>query len=70
MSNRESGLLGMSEISSDLSDLLERSATGVRAAEAVALFGTRKWVGASPLLGGHRRTEHLDSALAPVRVQL
>jgi len=36
--NPQSGLLGVSETSSDLRDLLEREASDVRAAEAVALF--------------------------------
>ncbi len=46
--NHESGLLGISETSSDMQDLLERQATDVRAAEAVALFcyQARKWIGA------------------------
>jgi len=38
MVNHESGLLGVSEISSDMRDLLAQEATDVRAAEAVALF--------------------------------
>ena len=38
MVNHESGLLGISETSADLRDLLEREATDIRAAEAVALF--------------------------------
>ena len=38
MVNHESGLLGVSETSSDLRDLLGREANDVRAAEAVALF--------------------------------
>ncbi|HKA32814.1 MAG TPA: acetate/propionate family kinase [Candidatus Binatia bacterium] len=48
MVNRESGLLGISEISSDMRTLLARESTDVRAAEAVALFcyQTRKWIGA------------------------
>jgi acetate kinase len=48
MVNRESGLLGISEISSDMRTLLERESTDVRAAEAVALFcyQTKKWIGA------------------------
>ena len=47
MVNRESGLLGVSETSSDMHDLLTREATDVRAAEAVDLFcyQTRKWIG-------------------------
>lgn len=38
MVNRESGLAGISETSSDMSDLLASEATDVRAAEAVALY--------------------------------
>ncbi|MDA8256391.1 MAG: acetate/propionate family kinase [Betaproteobacteria bacterium] len=38
MANHESGLLGVSETSSDLRDLLARENDDVRAAEAVALF--------------------------------
>ena len=38
MTNHHSGLLGISETSSDLRDLLAREATDTRAAEAVALF--------------------------------
>ena len=38
MVNRESGLLGISETSSDMRDLLSREAADVRAAEAVALY--------------------------------
>jgi acetate kinase len=55
MVNHESGLLGMSETSSDMRDLLRREPTDVRAAEAVDLFcyQTRKWVGAfAAALGG------------------
>ncbi len=46
--NHESGLLGISETSSDMQDLLACQATDVRAAEAVALFcyQARKWIGA------------------------
>ncbi|MEO2089475.1 MAG: acetate/propionate family kinase [Gemmataceae bacterium] len=53
--NRESGLLGVSETSSDLRDLLGRQETDPRAAEAVELFcyQARKWVGAlAAALGG------------------
>ena len=48
MVNHESGLLGISETSSDVRDLLERAAGDVRAAEAVALFcyQARKCIGA------------------------
>src|SRR3989338_9085389 len=55
MINYESGLLGVSEISSDMRDLLAREADDVRAAEAVALFcyQTKKWIGAfAAALGG------------------
>ena len=46
--NHESGLLGVSETSSDMHDLLEQETTDYRAAEAVALFcyQAKKWVGA------------------------
>jgi acetate kinase len=55
MVNRESGLLGVSETSSDLRDLLGREASDVRAADAVALFcyQVKKWIGAfAAALGG------------------
>ena len=55
MVNQESGLLGVSGTSSDLRDLCARSATDVRAAEAVELFchQARKWIGAfAAALGG------------------
>lgn len=55
MVNHTSGLLGVSEISSDLRDLLEREADDVRAAEAVALFcyQAKKWIGSfAAALGG------------------
>jgi len=55
MVNRESGLLGVSELSSDMQDLLSREVADVRAAEAVALFcyQAKKWVGAfAAALGG------------------
>ena len=54
MVSRESGLLGVSGISSDLRDLLSREAD-VRAAEAVALFcyQAKKWIGSfAAALGG------------------
>jgi acetate kinase len=53
--NSESGLFGISEISSDMRDLLERESTDVRAAEAVSLFcyQVKKWIGAfAAALGG------------------
>ena len=48
MVNFQSGLLGISETSSDMHDLLECEAQDVRAAEAVALFcyQVKKWIGA------------------------
>jgi acetate kinase len=55
MINHESGLLGVSETSSDLRDLLERESGDIRAAEAVALFcyQVKKWIGAfAAALGG------------------
>ncbi len=53
--NHESGLLGVSEISSDMRDLLAHESTDVRAAEAVALFcyQIKKCIGAyAAALGG------------------
>lgn len=46
MVNHESGLLGVSETSSDMRELLAREKEDVRAAEAVALFcyQTKKWI--------------------------
>ncbi len=55
MVNFESGLLGVSETSSDMRDLLKCESQDVRAAEAVALFcyQVRKWIGAfAAALGG------------------
>ncbi len=55
MVNRQSGLLGLSETSSDLRDLLANEANDPRAAEAVALFcyQAKKWVGSfAAALGG------------------
>ncbi len=55
MINLQSGLLGVSETSSDMRDLLDREAQDVRAAEAVALFcyQVKKWIGAfAAALGG------------------
>lgn len=53
--NRQCGMLGVSETSSDWRDLLARRSTDVRAAEAVDLFcyRARQWVGAlAASLGG------------------
>ena len=55
MVNFQSGLLGISETSSDMHDLLIQESKDVRAAEAVALFcyQVKKWVGAfAAALGG------------------
>ena len=55
MVNHESGLLGVSETSSDMRDLLEHETQDIRAAEAVALFcyQAKKWIGAyAAALGG------------------
>ena len=53
--NHESGLLGISETSSDMRDLLAKESDDSRAAEAVALFcyQAKKWIGAfAATLGG------------------
>lgn len=55
MVTHESGLLGISETSSDIRELLAREPTDVRAAEAVALFcyQIKKWIGSfAAALGG------------------
>lgn len=55
MVNHKSGLLGVSETSSDMRDLLAQEAHDIRAAEAVALFcyQAKKWIGAfAAALGG------------------
>ena len=55
MVNSQSGLLGISETSSDMRNLLDRETQDVRAAEAVALFcyQVKKWIGAfAAALGG------------------
>ena len=46
--NRKSGLLGISETSPDMRDLLARQVSDLRAAEAVAIFcyQAKKWIGA------------------------
>ena len=53
--NHESGLLGLSETSSDMRDLLAKESDDIRAEEAVALFcyQVKKWIGAfAAALGG------------------
>ena len=55
MVNHESGLLGISETSSDMRDLVTREAKDIRAAEAVELFcyQAKKWIGSfAAVLGG------------------
>jgi len=55
MVNRESGLLGLSETSADVRDLLARETRDERAAEALAVFcqQAKKWIGAlTAALGG------------------
>ena len=55
MATSQSGLLGISETSADMRDLLACESQDVRAAEAVALFcyQVRKWIGAfAAALGG------------------
>jgi len=55
MVNHESGLLGISETSPDMRDLLAQEVADVRSAEAVALFcyQAKKWIGSfAAALGG------------------
>jgi acetate kinase len=55
MVNHESGLLGISQTSADMQELLAHETEDVRAAEAVALFcyQAKKWIGAyAATLGG------------------
>jgi len=55
MVNEQSGLLGISETSADVRDLLERETTDNRAREAIAIFcyQAKKWIGAyTAALGG------------------
>ena len=55
MVNKQSGLLGVSEISPDMRDLVARETGDIRAREAVSLFcyQAKKWVGAfAAALGG------------------
>ena len=55
MVTTQSGLLGLSETSSDVRDLLGQEAADVRAAEALAVFcyQAKKWIGAlAAALGG------------------
>jgi acetate kinase len=55
MVNFESGLLGISETSSDMKELLKKETTDPRAAEAAAIFcyQVKKWIGSfAAALGG------------------
>jgi acetate kinase len=55
MVNHESGLIGISETSADVRDLLDREGTDARAHEAIDMFcyQARKWIGAfAAALGG------------------
>jgi acetate kinase len=55
MVNHESGLLGVSETSADMQELLAQETKDIRSAEAVALFcyQVKKWIGAyAAALGG------------------
>ena len=55
MANQKSGLLGISETSSDMHDLLAHEGSDVRASEAVELFcyQAKKWIGSfAAALGG------------------
>ena len=54
MVNAESGLLGVSQTSADVRDLLAREAMDVRAAEAIDLFcySVAKWIGAFTVVHG------------------
>ena len=76
MVNFESGLLGVSETSSDMRDLLAREAQDTRAAEAVALFcyQVTKWIGAfAAALGGLDTLVFaggIGESAAPVRARI
>jgi len=55
MVNHESGLLGISDVSADVRNLLAREASDPRAAQALALFcyQAKKWIGSfAAVLGG------------------
>ena len=73
--NFQSGLLGVSETTSDVRDLLAREAEDVRAAEAIALFcyQIKKWIGAlAAVLGGLDRlvfSGGIGENAAPVRAR-
>jgi acetate kinase len=74
--NREGGLLGVSETTADVRDLLARRADDPRAAMAIDVFvwSARKWVGAmAAALGGIDRlvfTGGIGERAAPVRAAI
>jgi acetate kinase len=76
MVNHESGLLGVSEISPDMRDLLAKETTDIRAAEAVALFcyQAKKWIGSfTAALGGLDTlvfTAGIGENASPVRARI
>lgn len=76
MTSHQSGLLGVSEISSDMRELLARESEDIRAAEAVALFcyQAKKWIGAyAAALGGLDTLVFaggIGEKAAPVRARL
>lgn len=74
--NRDAGLLGVSETSADMQDLLSRENTDLRAAEAIDLFcyQARKFVGAlAAVLGGLDTlvfTGGIGEHAAPIRARI
>jgi acetate kinase len=74
--NKRCGLIGLSETSSDMRDLLVRRSGDPRAAEAVALFchQARKWIGAlAAALGGLDQlvfSGGIGEHAAPVRAEI
>jgi acetate kinase len=76
MVNHESGLLGISETTSDMRELLSREAQDSRAAEAVSLFcyQAKKWIGAlAASLGGLETlvfSAGIGERSAPVRARI
>ena len=76
MVNQESGLLGISETTSDMRELLSREAQDSRAAESVSLFcyQAKKWIGAlAAALGGLETlvfSAGIGERSAPVRARI
>jgi acetate kinase len=74
--SRRSGLLGVSETSADVRDLLERRASDARAADAIALFchSVRKAIGAlAATLGGMKTLVFaggIGENAAPIRAEI